>query len=112
MKQMMIENNHTYIDIVKMDIEGYEYMWLKYEASTTIPRIGQLLVEVHVHFGFVQEHFPSQDAVTFVETCENFGFRLFHQELNKHHSIRFTELSLIHHNWTKWDLHKFDFEPL
>ena len=22
MKQMMIENNHTYIDIVKMDIEG------------------------------------------------------------------------------------------
>ena len=77
-------------------------MWLKYEAPSLIPRIGQLLVEVHVHIGFVQEHFPTQDAVTFVETCENFGFRLFHQESNKH-SIRFTELSLIHYNRTKWN---------
>lgn len=80
-------------------------MWLKHEASL-IPRIGQLLVEVHLGFGIAQEYFPNQKGLTFVETCEKFGFRLFHQELNKHYS-QAIELSLIHYNWIKWNFHKF-----
>jgi hypothetical protein len=87
-------------------------MWLKYEAPTMIPRIGQLLVEVHVHYGFAKEHYPSLNAISLVETCEKFGFRLFHQELNKHSSFGCTELSLIHYNWSKWNLQKFEFLPV
>lgn len=80
-------------------------MWLKHEASL-IPRIGQLLVEIHVGFGIALERFPNQNGLTFLETCESFGFRLYHQELNKHYS-QCMEVSLIHYNWIKWNILKF-----
>lgn len=112
LRTLMIERNHSYIDVLKMDIEGMEYMWLKYEAPQLVPRIGQFLVEVHVHFGFVQQKFPKQDAFTFVVELEKYGFRLFHQELNKHQTLRFTELALIHHNWTRWEAAKHELTPL
>ncbi len=112
MRELMSDRNHTYIDILKMDIEGVEFNWLKYEAPRLIPRIGQYLVEVHVHFGFVERYFPKEDAFSFTEELEKYGFRLFHQEINKHQTLRFTELSLIKHNWTLWDAVKKNFLPL
>ena len=50
--ELMRDNNHTYIDILKIDIEGGEFTWLKNEPAETFNRIGQLLIEVHdVLFG-------------------------------------------------------------
>ena len=50
--ELMKDNNHTYIDILKIDIEGGEYEWLRSEPAETFKRIGQLLIEVHdVLFG-------------------------------------------------------------
>ena len=39
--------NHTYVDVLKIDIEGGEYPWVKAEPIETFTRIGQLLLEVH-----------------------------------------------------------------
>lgn len=112
MRLLMKENNHTYVDILKMDIEGVEFDWLKNEGAEVIPRVGQFLVELHLHFGYVQEKYPSDDAFTFVTDCEKYGLRVFHQEVNKLQTIRFTELGLIHHNWLKWNTMKSKFVPL
>ncbi len=112
MLQIMQENKHSFVDIVKMDIEGVEFTWLRTEAAMLIPRIGQFLVELHLHFGWVQQTYPNDDAFTFVTEVEKYGFRLFHQEINKHQTLRFTEMAFIHHNWTKWDMHKHEFASL
>jgi len=42
----MKRNNHTYIDVLKMDIEGFEWEWISHE-SHLLENVGQLLVEVH-----------------------------------------------------------------
>ena len=47
MREMMIDNNHTYIDAVKMDIEGFEYEWFQSEGKSIGPRIGQIMIEAH-----------------------------------------------------------------
>lgn len=112
MRALMKENNHTYVDVLKMDIEGVEFDWLKSEGPAILPRTGQLLVELHLHFGYVQEKYPSDDTFTFVTECEKYGLRVFNQEVNKLQTIRFTELSLIHHNWLKWNTMKYKFAPL
>ena len=39
--------NHTYVDVLKIDIEGGEHPWVKAEPIETFTRIGQLLLEVH-----------------------------------------------------------------
>ena len=43
----MKERGHTYIDILKIDIEGGEFPWIANEPLETFTRIGQLLIEVH-----------------------------------------------------------------
>lgn len=45
--EMMKQNNHTYIDILKVDVEGSEYSWIEAEPAHTFDRIGKLLIEVH-----------------------------------------------------------------
>lgn len=42
----MNQNNHTHIDILKMDIEGAEYEVIPDILATKIP-IGQIIVEFH-----------------------------------------------------------------
>ena len=39
--------NHTYVDVLKIDIEGGEHPWVKAEPTDTFTRIGQLLLEIH-----------------------------------------------------------------
>lgn len=112
MATMMKDNGHAYVDVLKMDIEGVEFDWLKKEGKKIIPRIGQFLVELHLHFGYTQEKYPSEDTFTFVTECEKYGLRVFNQEVNKLQTMRFTELGLIHHNWLKWDALKTRLDPL
>ena len=50
--EIMKSYNHTHVDLLKIDIEGSEYDWLKHEPADTFARIGQLLIEVHdIRFG-------------------------------------------------------------
>ena len=45
--ELMKERGHTYIDVLKIDIEGGEYPWVVNEPLDTFDRIGQLMIEVH-----------------------------------------------------------------
>ena len=58
----MKERGHTYIDILKVDIEGGEFPWVTNEPLDTFSRIGQLLIEVH--------RFQGGKCVSCTESCE------------------------------------------
>jgi hypothetical protein len=107
MKQMMIENRHSYIDVLKIDIEGGEYGWLKNEASL-LPRVGQLLIEFHIN-GFIDKNL---NLIEFIDIVESFGLRLFHQEINIHHPDLGSEYSFIQKSWLGWNKEKHSFESL
>ena len=47
LNNLMRERGHTYIDILKVDIEDGEFPWIANEPMETFSRIGQLLIEVH-----------------------------------------------------------------
>ena len=99
--QMMKDHQHTYIDVLKMDIEGYEWEFIKME-SDILPRIGQILFEVHLS----REH-PS--VLPMVEVFEKAGLRMYHRELNKL-TKNHCEYSLIQSEWTMWNtVKKFSF---
>jgi len=82
--------NHTYIDVLKIDVEGAEYATFEHLAKQyTIPWIGQLLVEVHL---FGVGDFPSLSTsaryeiidkmVRLYTNIEKLGLVQFHREEN------------------------------
>jgi hypothetical protein len=94
--EVMSFYSHTYIDVLKLDIEGEEFHWLRQESEWIIPRVGQLLVEIHkVH--------KNETVFGFVTAIENLGMRLFHQEINYHSSALCSELSFIQEHWLEWN---------
>jgi hypothetical protein len=106
MTEMMAMYNHSYVDVVKMDVEGSEFLWLKYEAADLIPKIGQMMVELHLHHTLADRVYPGQDAEFFLRAVESKGFRLFHKEVNVHAPLWGIEISLIQKSWVAWDLNK------
>ena len=99
--QMMKDNQHSYIDLLKMDIEGYEWEFIQME-SEVLPRIGQILFEVHLS----REH-PS--VLPIVEVFEKAGHRMYHREINKL-TKNHCEYSFIQTDWTMWNsVKKFSF---
>ena len=108
----MKELGHTYIDMVKIDIEGAEFPWLRYEGAKIIPRVGQLLIELHVHTQEAKKYYPNEDTKTFIETLEVYGLRLFHSEVNRHAPLWGCEFSLIQNKWKKFDDTKTSLLPL
>jgi hypothetical protein len=102
LRDHMISYNHSYIDVLKMDIEGYEYEFLDQE-SALLDRVGQFLVEVHVHLGLTKKFFPSENGFTLLQRTEKHNQRLFHQEINKIVPNIGSELSFIHSDWIAWD---------
>ena len=45
MRQIMMEHDHRYIDVLKVDVEGAEFPWLRFEGAEIIPRVGQSSLE-------------------------------------------------------------------
>ena len=87
---MLAMCNVSYIDVLKMDIEGFEFAWLKHEGEGTVPRIGQLLVEVHTkRSSSFFRPVITEDAVWFVQRLEALGLRLFSSEPNFATPLRF-----------------------
>ena len=101
--QLMQQRGHRYIDLLKMDIEGFEFDFLRHEAAALVSRVGQLLVEVHASV--------VRSPCVLLESLEAMGLRLFHLEINKRYPMC-AELSFIQGNWTAWEGHKGLFGPL
>lgn len=100
---MMTANNHSYIDVLKMDIEGFEWLFMKYEAPL-LARIGQVLVEVHAYTKRFQHLASPRGPVELIEAFEKNNFRLFHKEGNFNPGYACcSEWSVIQRDWNGWD---------
>lgn len=101
---IMKKFNHSYIDILKMDIEGYEIYWLRREKYL-LNRVGQLLVEFHSNFG-------TRDPREFIETVERYGMMLFNVEHNILWAGWGVEYSFMQGNFTKFNRDKVLYSKL
>jgi hypothetical protein len=97
-----------------MDIEGYEFPWIRSEGDI-LANVGQFLVEVHVkrenslRFKVLQEMGLTKlkvNAVDFVEMAERSGLRLFMKEPNVLNSHRCSEFAFVQKAFTTWDREK------
>ena len=95
--------NHHYVDVLKMDIEGFEFSWANHELSTLGKRLGQVLIEMHSTGG---------DAYALVQSFEKHGLRIFHQEINPQKALWGAEYSFIQAEWSKWEEYKYQLTPL
>jgi Methyltransferase domain len=82
---LMNQNNHSYIDILKIDIEGAEYAAFdafmdSYEASgaTTLP-VGQVMIELHL---LDDQSVNFERFTNWWERLESFGMRPTWLEVN------------------------------
>jgi len=116
MRQIMKKLGHTYVDILKMDVEGFEVPFVHYE-SDLLRHVGQYLVEFHDIKGFEQSHkpgpinnissaYPMFTYINFTEIVENVDLRIFHQEVNRFRPQIGIEASLIQKEWLSWDRNK------
>lgn len=114
LQTIMKELGHNYVDVLKMDIEGFEWEWLDHEVAI-LPRIGQFLVELHLNINHI--HFENRasyfgKALYFLEKLEGQDMRLFFKETNTNnpdpceHPKYYTELSFIQKRWGLWDATK------
>lgn len=98
--EIMKKLKHSYIDVLKMDIESVEFDFIK-EEGHILKNVGQFLVEIHVGH--------TKDAMHFVELIESQGLRLFYKELNVWApgiKLNFAELAFIQAWWGTWDENK------
>ena len=111
MAELMKMNSHTYIDILKMDIEGFEFPWIKSEGNI-LANVGLFMVEVHVRrantykFKLLKEMgltSMKDDSVNFVEMAERSGLRLIMKEPNVLNSYRCSELAFVQKAFSTWD---------
>jgi hypothetical protein len=105
LEAIMTKLGHTYIDVLKIDIEGSEFHFFRREVQL-LHLVGQLVVEVHnYNKRSVVEWDPPHKLFEAVRNVENNGMRLFFKEVNKRWP-RGAELSFIQADWSRWDKHK------
>lgn len=132
--EIMRARNHSYIDVLKVDIEGGEWAWLQHEARL-LDRVGQLLIEVHITCDAAASRrdgngngnggggrrgggkptglrYPPGNFLRMLESIEARGLRLFYKELNPMWPESCAEFSLVRSEWGKWDTDKGLLPPL
>lgn len=81
------KNRHTSIDLLKIDIEGFEYEVLESCFSAHIP-IKQICVEFHDCYPEI----PKKKTTAMIETLRSNGFELIHRHRGDHTFIQKAEL--------------------
>lgn len=113
LKECMKMLGHTYIDILKMDIEGGEYPFIDNEFDL-IPRVGQLLIEMHSPHPVIPKalHPRNGDYIPYIVKLEEQGLGLFYKEQNVLSDGIASEYSFIQKDWASWEANKLNFGPL
>lgn len=98
---------HTYVDVLKVDIEGSEY-YLPRDAAHPFTHVGQLLIEIHNFMPYWAGYRPvrEDDIGALVDYFESQGLRIFHKELNYLQNGCCSEFSFIQANWSHFDSFK------
>ena len=80
--------NHDHVNLVKMDIEGWEWeTFLSWEKSGVYKKIGQLVGEIHFFNNMKSEKFIIEEQVSILRLFhDTFGFHVFRRRNN----FRFT----------------------
>jgi FkbM family methyltransferase len=86
LSSLMKQHGHTYIDLLKIDIEGSEYEVIEDLVARAIP-IGQLCVEYH--HGVLPGYTRMQSVRSMFRLVRN-GFQLVHQEVCNHTFLKKT----------------------
>jgi hypothetical protein len=108
-EQIMSKEGHLHVDVLKVDVEGYEWGWLDDDASS-LRRVGQLLVEVHSGIQNTRHRasgFPKRRVRDFVERVEARSLRLFHKEQQWRYGFDCcVELSFVQRDWQHFECRK------
>ena len=92
--------NHTFVDVLKMDIEGSEVAVIDHAHRTwgrEFP-FGQLQIEVHE----MRAGGPKKPQLfRMMDQIEQRGFHIFHKEVNVHHAAIF---AICEYAWVRVDL--------
>lgn len=101
LKTIMKENGHQWIDILKMDIEGSEFVSLNAmtESFEVLP-FSQIQVEIHL-YGDMEEKHPDSFGkfLAGFETLEKFHLRPFYNELNLYSTIKYQSPGVIEYSF-------------
>ena len=79
----MALNGHDSIDLLKIDIEGFEYEVLESCIGERIP-IKQICVEFHDFFPEI----PKSRTTQMIRTLESHGYHLIHRHRHDHTFLR------------------------
>ncbi len=72
---LMAENGHLYIDLLKLDIEGFEYPVIFEISQKKIP-VNQICVEFHDFFDSIEK----SDTRRAMQALKNAGYRLIYKD--------------------------------
>ena len=109
--------NHTFIDVLKMDIEGWE--WTALLDINEFPSIGQLLMELHISIDsepewyghlhkWINDYRIKRNVTVLTKLdllrkmilyLESKDLRMFHKEINPLRGHTCTEYSFIQKHW-------------
>jgi FkbM family methyltransferase len=81
--QEMAANGHDFIDLLKIDIEGFEYEVLENALAANIP-IRQICVEFHDFFPEI----PTARTTNMIRLLRRHGFELIHRHRHDHTFLR------------------------
>lgn len=98
LEQIMKMLNHTWVDVLKLDIEGYENAVLQ-EFAGNVPPVTQLLVELHIFPSF--NSYPKDVAATLMAVRQA-GFKVFRKEPNNlwpHECYEFAMIRTDNHGY-------------
>eukprot|EP01084_Bolivina_argentea_P155669 271276_1 len=106
--------NHTHIDILKVDIEGWEFpVFHSLDKLNEWPSIGQIQVEIHTEmaqfhyqaFGKMSQYAKKgvnvnkQRLSDIIDIFEKHNFRIFHFEANDDDPYEVAEYAMIQKDW-------------
>lgn len=74
-------HHHQPIHYLKVDVEGDEWAWLEMEPDSSLTRVWQLGIEVHLTS--VQDPVWAQRYVRALDRLQRLGFRLAHSHANR-----------------------------
>jgi len=110
LREIMLWKGHSYIDILKMDIEGGEWNWI-FKEGDVLERVGQLLIEIHV-IGLPPLLYPGRTVGDFIAEIEKYDMRMFFKEINHRFPFCCTEMSFVQSAWDQWNAKKQNFTAI
>ena len=74
--------------------------------------VAKAIDKLHTNTKMNKKVYPGEDAFTFISKLEEYGLRVFHQEINRHAPLWGSEFALIQKFWTVFEEEKNIFKNI